>query len=153
MTGTIPLTTCPEEIRAINRRNALAAVWDSDIWDFQKQLFLSRHRVCYWCGKEAKVPHHCDDSLYGKPGYARLFFANCIPLCHRCHWAIHKGLRLCPSCKSHYIAPGKDLCRHCDPEHPQKMEELEKKKAILRKKQREYRRKQYQEMKKRWQSS
>lgn len=143
------MTTCPEEIRAENRRAALEMIWNSPEWDFLKKLFLSRHPVCQMCGKPAQVPHHPHEADYGKPEYLKKLLEKCVPLCNKCHWAIRRGLRPCPVCREHYIPPSREMCRHCDPNAAKEAEDREIRKIRVRKAQRELRRKQYQEWKKR----
>lgn len=81
---------------------------------------------CKWCGKKATVPHHPTRDHYGKPEYINLYLSGCVPLCKRCHNALHKGLKLCPICKERYCKPEHDCCYGCLPD--------ERKEAIRAKK-------------------
>ena len=139
---------CPEEVRTENRRKALDKIWKSLEWDFQKQLFLSRYSVCQWCKKKpSQVPHHPTLNDYGTPNYIKIFLSGCIALCNRCHHALHKGLQICPVCHDHYMAPGKQMCKYCDPETPAREEAREIRKYQIRNAQRAYRKARYQAMK------
>ena len=42
-----------------------------------------------------------------------LQFKDVKVLCRRCHYAYHKGLTLCPICKTRYKKPRFDMCWEC----------------------------------------
>ncbi len=42
-----------------------------------------------------------------------LQFKDVKVLCRRCHFAYHKGLNLCPVCKTHYKRPRFEMCWEC----------------------------------------
>jgi predicted amidophosphoribosyltransferase len=126
-----------------SRRKKLRKIWQSKEWKEASSLFLSANPVCSWCGKPSQVAHHPYRDSYGKPEYISLYISGCIPLCIRCHFALHKGLSLCPSCRIHYTFGA--LCRYCDPEYAKRKEDALKRKEERNKKAREYRKKKYRE--------
>jgi len=107
-------TTCPQEIRAKNRRSALRKLWASPEWIAAKKAFLKNHPVCDWCGKTAVLPHHVTDETYGTPEYLNLE-AHCIPMCYICHQKGGQQLVICPVCRKHYMKRSSDRCRYCRP--------------------------------------
>ena len=54
---------------------------------------------------------------------------DCITLCNKCHFAIHKGMVLCEKCKKKYHKINYSTCWNCKPTEEEEAEEI--KKAIL----------------------
>ncbi|MFX1277746.1 MAG: hypothetical protein ACFFAT_22230, partial [Promethearchaeota archaeon] len=46
-----------------------------------------------------------------------LFMTDTFVLCKECHYAVEKGMVLCPKCKKHYIYPHFDCCINCQNDH------------------------------------
>jgi hypothetical protein len=67
----------------------------------------------------AVLPHHPEITSY-KGHYSDLELSQCIPLCAKCHFAVHHGLRLCQVCGEHYHQWYGGECKYCfDKEHPE----------------------------------
>lgn len=49
-----------------------------------------------------------------------LSFEDCVVLCSRCHFSLHRGLILCKACKQHYHSPHYKICSECDPNSKRK---------------------------------
>jgi uncharacterized Zn finger protein (UPF0148 family) len=70
--------------------------------------------------------------------YGDLWLSACMVLCNRCHYALHKGLILCPTCGIRYTLVGSDSCRTCfDATHPEIVAERERRKYEREQKKRE----------------
>lgn len=50
--------------------------------------------------------------------YERIYmdFENVVILCRKCHFALHKGKKLCDKCKIHYHNPRFPVCWECNEE-------------------------------------
>lgn len=111
--------SCPEETRHKNRQDALRKIWSSKDWKEKKRVFLEANPVCAMCGKPSTVPHHpYKESVKGH--YDDLTLSQCVAYCNKCHFAVHKGLKLCGKCNQHYHRWDALMCRVCfDEEHPE----------------------------------
>lgn len=49
-----------------------------------------------------------------------LSFEDCIVLCCRCHFSLHRGLILCKVCKQRYHSSHYQMCIDCDPDSERK---------------------------------
>ncbi len=49
-----------------------------------------------------------------------LSFEDCVVLCNKCHFSLHRGLILCKSCKKHYHSSHYQMCSECDPNSARK---------------------------------
>jgi len=115
-------TTCPAARRTSNRRRALRRTWGGKEWKIARKEFLKEHPTCRFHAEHglkipATTPHHphMESTQAGYPDLSR-----CIPLCARCHTALHHGLNLCPECHLHYKRWDQEICRRCfDKAHPE----------------------------------
>lgn len=129
------------------RRANLNKIWSGKEWKEKKKAFLIKNP---WCamhksviinGKPllvpATLPHHPYRDSY-KGHYTDLELSGCVAYCNRCHFALHKGLRLCPVCGEHYMRWDQEMCRFCfEEKHPEVVEAREqyaKEKKELQKK-------------------
>lgn len=117
--------TSPEERRTKGRRTNLRKIWSSAEWKEKKAAFLADHPLCEMhatAGKEvpATLPHHPSLTSY-KGFYTDLELSQCVPLCNKCHFAVHHGLKLCVKCGEHYHHWYQtDECHECfDKDHPE----------------------------------
>ena len=124
-TSTPSAGTSPENRRISNRRKNLDRVWSSAEWKANKLKFLEKHPTCQMCGKKSELAHHPYIESY-KGMYTDLELSRCVPYCKRCHYAVHRGLKLCPMCGVRYCRWDNDLCRDCwEREHPEIKEQRE----------------------------
>lgn len=116
--------TSPEERRTKGRRAGLRKIWSSAEWKEQKKKFLEDHPLCVMHMEANKVvpatlPHHPTLTSY-KGHYTDLELSQCVPLCTKCHFAVHHGLKLCKTCGEHYHQWYADECHYCfDSKHPE----------------------------------
>ena len=111
MTSSITVN-CPESLRAKNHKKKNKSIWSKGPWKKARDVWKVG-KVCAWCGTDKHiVPHHSTDTDYGTDAYLHLTL--CIPLCTKCHHALHKGLYLCPDCKTGYTSSG--VCWNCLPQ-------------------------------------
>ena len=102
----------PENVRISNRRKKLRTIWKSKEWKEAVKNYVG-DKPCQWCGgTERRTAHHpyytsTDDV------YLDLYLSGCLVLCNRCHFAIHKGLTLCPNCRQRYMRIGSTVCYSC----------------------------------------
>lgn len=128
------------EIQTKSRRKKLAKTWSSKEWKDRKAEFI-KGKVCSWCGATEKLlPHHPYINSMKDGTYLDFYLSGCIVLCTRCHFALHKGKKLCPKCKEHYCNHDTEMCYGCFLEqNPGIKEKIELKKVLIRKKQKELR--------------
>lgn len=133
------MTVSPGEARASARKDKNKEIRKSPEWKSARSKFLLEHPTCSWCGRAANTPHHPIEDLYKN----YLDMSQCVPFCSRCHFAAHRGLVLCPSCKKHYFKRDNPngKCKWCMGDT---WKELQDKKRIQRnKKRRELQRESY----------
>jgi hypothetical protein len=111
------------------RRKNLNKIWSSKEWKEHKAAFLKiypnceMHKSVIIKGRPlivpATIPHHPYRDSY-KGHYTDLELSGCVAYCARCHFALHKGLKLCQSCGEHYHRWDQEICRFCfDKAHPE----------------------------------
>jgi len=127
MSSTIAVSN-PGTRRTSGRRRGLNRIWSSQEWKDRKAAFLKiypnceMHKAVIIKGSSlivpATVPHHPNRDSY-KGHYTDLELSECVAYCARCHFALHKGMRLCRTCGEHYHPWDAHECRHCfDKTHP-----------------------------------
>ncbi len=94
----------------------MKVTWNSKEWKRNKDAFLEANPFCLWHGASVKatVPHHPQRrGSLSERSYVSL--KGCIPLCHKCHYAAKKRMKLCPVCKTHYFKPRRNrkMCWEC----------------------------------------
>lgn len=121
----------PDLDKAIKgRRKNLNRIWSSKEWKAQKAAFLLKNPLCAMhkaIGMDvpATIPHHPYRDSY-KGHYTDLELSCCVAYCNRCHFALHKGLKLC-KCGEHYHRWDQEMCRFCfEKAHPEVVEAREK---------------------------
>lgn len=132
--------TCQPERATQTRRKKLRKIWQSKEWKTKVKEFIS-DRPCQWCGSmEFRTAHHPYRSSYGEDIYLDLYLSQCMVLCRRCHTALHKGLKLCPTCKQKYAPYEAETCFPCYCEaYPEVKERVEKAKIQRKQKLKEAR--------------
>ena len=122
--------------------------WQTKEWKNAVKAFTSG-KSCQWCGVTSGLTaHHPFLKSYSDGVYLNLYLSGCIVLCNRCHFSLHKGLVLCPICKSHYMRVGSDRCYSCFIlSHPEILEARERKKEEIKRARREYAKKKREELK------
>jgi hypothetical protein len=128
----------PDLNKAIKgRRKNLNKIWSGKEWKEKKAAFLLKNPECQMhksVGKTvpATIPHHPYRDSY-KGHYTDLELSGCVAYCNRCHFALHKGLRLCPICGEHYMRWDQERCRPCfEKAHPEVVEAQKKYKEDLK---------------------
>lgn len=112
-------TECPQSRAKKGRRKKLSSIWNQKEHKARVKAFCAG-KVCAWCGSsEHLTAHHPYLESY-KGCYTDLELSGCIVLCSRCHFALHKGLVLCPVCGKRYYRVGGEMCKSCYLEaHPE----------------------------------
>ena len=92
------------------------STWQTQEWRENREKFLTKHPFCAWHGEPVKsttVHHPQKPGTISEKDY--LSMEDCLALCKRCNYAIHKKLKLCPVCKEHYFKSkkGRDRCWKC----------------------------------------
>lgn len=124
----------PANIRIENRQAKNRRIWSSKKWKDAREKFLRVCPLCAWCGEPSELAHHPTDEYYGKDEYIDLHLSRCTALCKRCHFALHKGLILCPKCKENYCVPINGVCLDCDEERKAAKEKKEAETKALKRK-------------------
>ena len=108
----------PDLVKAIKgRKKNLTKIWSGKEWKEQKAAFLKAHPDCemhleVWMHVPATIPHHPYRNSY-KGYYTDLELSQCVAYCNKCHFALHKGRKLCPVCKVKYPRWDQDMCWDC----------------------------------------
>ena len=93
--------------------------WQTKEWR-DKRAELIKDKKCVWCGSlERLTIHHPIRLDVGSYDYY-MSLKETEVLCARCHFALHKGMHLCPQCKTHYVKNNFKTCFHCLPLDMQK---------------------------------
>jgi hypothetical protein len=126
-------TDCREERQTKSRRKKLAKIWQTKEWKEKKAIFI-KGKVCSWCGTDKKLlPHHPYINSLSEGIYLDFYLSGCVVLCTRCHFALHHGKKLCPTCKEHYCSFDTEMCYPCYVKlHPEIEEARVKKKEEMR---------------------
>ena len=135
----------PDLVKAIKgRKKKLEKIWSSEEWKGRKAAFLFGHPWCEMHYKEgikvrATVPHHpYRNATMGH--YTDLELSQCVAYCKSCHFALHKGRKLCPVCKENYPRWDQEMCWSCFCiKNPGIIEKIEEKQAKDKAKQKELR--------------
>jgi hypothetical protein len=131
-----------EERRSTNRKAKNRKLWTSARWRKKRKEYINAcGGHCSWCGStEYLVVHHPFlESYEDNEVYLNFYLSGCIVLCRRCHFAVHKGLVLCPRCKKNYCSPRYEHCYSCLDTNTKTV--IEERKEIYKMKQRKLRRK------------
>jgi len=86
--------------------------WQLSRWEKRRKEFI-KGKSCEWCGsRETLAIHHPQerDSLT-EAEYES--FEGTMILCKRCHFALHKGMHLCPKCQKKYVPERFEVCFNC----------------------------------------
>jgi hypothetical protein len=108
----------PDLVKAIKgRKKNLDKIWSGKEWKEHKTAFLKTHPWCEMHYQEgikvtATIPHHPYRNSY-KGHYTDLELSQCVAYCKRCHFALHKGRKLCPVCKENYPRWDQEMCWSC----------------------------------------
>jgi hypothetical protein len=108
----ITTTSCPQEIRAANRKAEHEEWWNDPVY----QAIAAKRiegETCHYCGQRpATLAHHDEDWMYlTKEAYYDPH--NMTPCCGPCHKHYRRGLVICPACRKHYIRRTSEKCQWC----------------------------------------
>jgi hypothetical protein len=107
--------TCPQSIRAANRKAEHRLWWDDPLY----QAIVAKRiegETCVYCKtRPATTAHHNYGWCYTKEEYYKP--ENMQPICESCHKQYRRGLEVCPVCLSlgeyHFMIRGSEKCsRH-----------------------------------------
>lgn len=124
------------------RRKNLKKIWSGKEWKAAKEAFLKiypnceMHKSAIIRGKPlivpATIPHHPYRNSY-QGHYTDLELSQCVAYCARCHFALHKGLKLCQTCGEHYHRWDQEVCWACFcKNNPDVVKQIEDRKEIQR---------------------
>ena len=86
--------------------------WQTKEWRASRDAFL-KDKVCIQCGSTDKLTIHHPQPRNSISDEEYLSFRNCQVLCGRCHFALHRGMILCPKCRVAYRNPRFPTCAKC----------------------------------------
>lgn len=102
----------PDNRRISSRKKNLRKIWRTPEWKKGVKDFVAGKK-CQWCGSTNRLTAHHPYYQSADSVYLDLYLSGCLVLCNRCHFAIHKGLQLCPDCGQHYMRLGAGTCYNC----------------------------------------
>ncbi len=87
--------------------------WATKEWRQKRTEFL-KDKSCLWCGRtEAPLAIHHPQEMNTLSDEKYMSFDGALVLCKRCHFALHKGMHLCPNCKKKYVPNRFQVCFDC----------------------------------------
>ena len=85
--------------------------WGTKEWKEKRASVLKA--TCEWCGsKKNLVLHHTNEAKLTDEEYV-LLEKDVVTICRRCHLAHHRGMHLCPECKTKYKSDLYPYCYDC----------------------------------------
>jgi hypothetical protein len=93
----------------------MSRTWGSKEWKEKRAIYLVG-KVCEVCGKAEKLVIHHPQKKNSLTNEEYASFEGAQVLCNRCHFAYHKGMHLCPTCKVKYTKNKYATCFNCQPE-------------------------------------
>jgi hypothetical protein len=105
--------TCPQAIRARNRRTKKSNTYQTKAWKDTVAAFV-KGKKCEWCGSTEKLLAHHPYRDTPDAIYQDLYLSGCIVLCNTCHFMFHRRhKRKCPVCGEHWMDLDVDRCYEC----------------------------------------
>ena len=91
-------------METLNIKNMVLQVWKTKEWKENREQFLKENPFCFFHGEPVKATQvHHPQKRSKQTDEEYLSLKGCLALCKPCHFALSKGLRLCPKCKIHYF--------------------------------------------------